>query len=205
MSVVLDLSEDLGIEEPVIIDETNRNIRSTWLIEKFLTENMIHQSEKHNSIQKQEKFINQQKEFISQMIDYLIDILDIKTINAKDNFLDDVSYFDTMNAVTKITAAILHIDPVSVDEDDFDMTDYKKKLKQKYFFLDDAVKDFDYNEQQILTNLHIAPSIFEKEDYYRMNEVLSAMSPDERPTSGSAFLNRLNMSREDANDALAKK
>lgn len=205
MSITLDLSNDLGIEEPVVIDETNKNIRETWLIEKYLTENMIHQTEKHDTIPKKVKFVKQQQDFIVKMIEYLIDILQIKTLNAKDELLDEVSYFDTMNAVTKITAAILHIDPVVVSDDDFDIKEYKSKLKQKYFFLDDAVKDFDYNEQQILTNLHIAPSVFEKEDYYRMNEVLSALSPEDRPTSGSAFLNRLNMSREDANDALSKK
>lgn len=51
--------------------------------------------------------------------------------------------------------------------------------------MDEAIKDFDYNEQSALTNLHMLPSQFEEEDYYRLNEVLSAQSREDRPMTGA--------------------
>lgn len=54
--------------------------------------------------------------------------------------------------------------------------------------LDTAIKDFDYNEQNVLSNLHIMPSQFEEEDFYRLNEILSAQSQEDRPMTGSQFM-----------------
>lgn len=54
-----------------------------------------------------------------------------------------------------------------------------------------AIKDFDYNEQKVLTELHIMPSAFEEEDFYRLNEVLSALSVEDRPMTGSQFMKSL--------------
>jgi len=53
-----------------------------------------------------------------------------------------------------------------------------------------------------MTNLHIAPGDFEQENYYRLMEVLSALSPDERPMTGAGFLKSLNVNKDKINDTL---
>lgn len=50
--------------------------------------------------------------------------------------------------------------------------------------------DFDYNEQQAMTNLNILPSQFEDEDYFRLNEILAAKSPDDRLMTGREFADK---------------
>lgn len=202
MAIVIDLSDELGFDEPFTIDETNINMRRTWLIEKELTAMMIYQSGKHDTEQKKKKYIQQEVDFIDAMIKFLIDILNLNPLEYKIEFMDNLSYFDCLNAVTKITSAILHVEPIKTKDNPEELQQYRNRLKERFFTLDNAVKDFDYNELQILSNLHIAPSAFESEDYYRMNEVLSALSPDERPMTGAGFLQQLNLTKENANEAL---
>lgn len=56
------------------------------------------------------------------------------------------------------------------------------------------LQDIDYNEQQAFYHLHITPSEYEKQPYYRMAEVLSAQSMDDRPLSGHDFMNQMGLS-----------
>lgn len=65
-----------------------------------------------------------------------------------------------------------------------------------------AIQDFDYNEQQVLQNLHIMPSQFEEEDFYRLNEVLSALAPEDRVKTGRDFLSELGITEENSNNKL---
>lgn len=55
------------------------------------------------------------------------------------------------------------------------------------------IEDFDYQTQQALTELHIMPDEFDNADYYRMNEVLSAKSPDKRQVDPEAWLKSLGL------------
>ncbi|KMY77157.1 hypothetical protein WZ79_08860 [Leuconostoc mesenteroides subsp. mesenteroides] len=64
------------------------------------------------------------------------------------------------------------------------------------------MKDFDYNEQNVLTNLHILPSEFERENFYRLNEVLSAQSQEERPMTGSQFMKSLGIDPDTAEQSI---
>jgi len=64
------------------------------------------------------------------------------------------------------------------------------------------VKDFDYNEQNVLKHLHILPSQFEEEDFYRLNEVLSAQSQEDRPMTGSQFMASLGIDPETAEQSI---
>lgn len=61
--------------------------------------------------------------------------------------------------------------------------------------LDKAIQDFDYNEQKVLTELHILPGQFEEEDFYRLNEVLSALPAEERVQSGHDFMASLGITQ----------
>lgn len=68
--------------------------------------------------------------------------------------------------------------------------------------LDKAIQDFDYNEQNVLTNLHIMPSQFEEEDFYRLNEVLSAQEEKDRVVDGSDFLEQMGISQKGASQGI---
>jgi hypothetical protein len=54
----------------------------------------------------------------------------------------------------------------------------------------------------VLTNLHILPSDFEEEDFYRLNEVLSAQSADDRPMTGSQFMKMMGVDPETAENSI---
>jgi len=53
-----------------------------------------------------------------------------------------------------------------------------------------------------LTNLHILPSEFEQENFYRLNEVLSAQSQEERPMTGSQFMKSLGINPDTAEQSI---
>lgn len=206
MKIALDLSKELNLKDVIFLSETNANMRKTWKIEREMTNIMIRQTENHNTPTKREKYVNMVADFTDDMISFLIDILDLNPLTYKELLYEETSYFDCLNATTKITGAMLHVEPVTTKgDDDFNLQQYKNQLKERYFFLDNAVKDFDYNELQIMTNLHIAPGDFEQENYYRLMEVLSALSPEERPMTGSGFLKSLNVNKDKINDTLKGK
>ena len=46
------------------------------------------------------------------------------------------------------------------------------------------------------------PSEFEEEDFYRLNEVLSAQSQDDRPMTGSQFMASLGIDPETAEQSI---
>ncbi|MGK4017887.1 hypothetical protein AB0Y21_06410 [Weissella paramesenteroides] len=54
----------------------------------------------------------------------------------------------------------------------------------------------------MLTNLHILPSDFEDEDFYRLNEVLSAQSAEDRPMTGSQFMKMMGVDPETAENSI---
>lgn len=206
MKIALDLSEELNLKDVIFLSETNANMRKTWKIEREMTNIMIRQTENHDTPAKREQYVNMAVDFTDDMISFLIDILDLNPLTYKELLYEETSYFDCLNATTKITGAMLHVEPITTNgDDDFNLQQYKNQLKERYFFLDNAVKDFDYNELQIMTNLHIAPGDFEQENYYRLMEVLSALSPDERPMTGSGFLKSLNVNKDKINDTLKGK
>lgn len=203
MKIALDLSKELNLNDVIFLSETNANMRKTWKIEQEMTNIMIRQTENHNTPTKREKYVNMVVDFTNDMISFLIDILDLNPLEYKKILYEETSYFDCLNATTKITGAMLHVEPITTKgNDDFNLQQYKNQLKERYFFLDNAVKDFDYNELQIMTNLHIAPRDFEQENYYRLMEVLAALSPDERPMTGAGFLKSLNTNKDTINDTL---
>lgn len=203
MKIALDLSKELNLNDVIFLSETNANMRKTWKIEREMTNIMIRQTENHNTPTKREKYVNMVVDFTDDMISFLIDILDLNPLEYKKILYDETSYFDCLNATTKITGAMLHVEPITTNgDDDFNLQQYKNQLKERYFFLDNAVKDFDYNELQIMTNLHIAPGDFEQENYYRLMEVLSALSSEERPMTGAGFLKSLNVNKDKINDTL---
>ncbi|WP_270747221.1 hypothetical protein [Leuconostoc lactis] len=47
----------------------------------------------------------------------------------------------------------------------------------------------------MLTELHILPGQFEEEDFYRLNEVLSALPAEERVQSGHDFMASLGITQ----------
>lgn len=49
----------------------------------------------------------------------------------------------------------------------------------------------------MLTELHILPGQFEEEDFYRLNEILSALPPEERVQSGHDFMASLGITTND--------
>jgi len=46
------------------------------------------------------------------------------------------------------------------------------------------------------------PSAFEEEDFYRLNEVLSALPAEERVTTGANFLSEMGIEKSGANSAV---
>lgn len=46
------------------------------------------------------------------------------------------------------------------------------------------------------------PSQFEEEDFYRLNEVLSALTPEDRVKTGRDFLSEFGITKENSNNKL---
>ncbi|ANZ70376.1 hypothetical protein [Pediococcus claussenii] len=53
------------------------------------------------------------------------------------------------------------------------------------------IEDFDYNEQQAFVQMGVLPEDYENQDYFRMTQVLTARSPDDRPEDPMEMLKRL--------------
>lgn len=66
------------------------------------------------------------------------------------------------------------------------------------------LQDIDYNEQQAFYHLHITPIEYGKQPYYRMAEVLSAKSMDDRPLSGHDFMEQMGLSAKDGKKVMTK-
>lgn len=205
MTVTLDLSKETGIDGYIVLEETNMNMRKVWVMEKEMSLFSIKQMEKHNTYAKLEAFINCNEEYVYKMIDFLVYFMNLNPLEYTDYFLDNTSINDLNNAVIKISSGLLKIDPVKTATEMKSQEEYRRMLKERFFFLDGSIKDFDYNEQQIMANLHISPSVFEQENYYRLNEVMAAQSAEERPMTGSGFLGQLNLNKETAKTALKGK
>lgn len=46
------------------------------------------------------------------------------------------------------------------------------------------------------------PSAFDEEDFYRLNEVLSALPPEERVQTGSNFIKQMGINRENGSQSI---
>lgn len=58
--------------------------------------------------------------------------------------------------------------------------------------LDNQLEEFNYNAQQALVNMHMTPAEFDEQDFYRMNEVLSARpEKDRKVVDPLAFLQQV--------------
>ncbi|MFT8557885.1 hypothetical protein [Liquorilactobacillus hordei] len=57
--------------------------------------------------------------------------------------------------------------------------------------LENRLEDLDLAEKQALTYLHILPSQYEEEDYYRMNEVLNAKEEKDREVDPLVYIQKL--------------
>jgi len=203
MTQTVDLREYTRIDTYTKIEESNINMRRVWAIEKDMANLSIRQLLNDGSLKKTKQINELTEEIIYSMRDFLIYFMDLNPLEYNNYIMEKMSYFDLTNAVTTISSALLNVEPIKTDAAPIkDLNDYKNSLKERYFFLEQSIADFDYNEQQVMTNLHISPSDFEKENYYRMNEVLSALSPEERPMTGSGFLHQMNMTKENANEAM---
>lgn len=47
--------------------------------------------------------------------------------------------------------------------------------------LENAIEDMDYEQQIAFTEFHILPDDFDEQDFYRMQSVLKARAPEDRP------------------------
>lgn len=200
--ITIDLREFTRIDVYTKIEESNINMRRVWSLEKDMSFLAVKQMITDGSYKKTKEINDLTKDLIFTMRDSLIYFMDLNPLEYNDYIMEEMSYFELTNAITKINSSLLNIEPIKTSEQKQDFNEYKKSLKERYFFLEQSIADFDYNEQQVMTNLHISPSDFEKENYYRMNEVLSALSPEERPMTGAGFLRQLNLTKEGANDAM---
>ncbi|MCI1985324.1 MAG: hypothetical protein LKJ69_01500 [Lactobacillus sp.] len=57
--------------------------------------------------------------------------------------------------------------------------------------LDGMIEDFDYNEQQAMTNFGIMPDVYEAAGYKRMNELMQARPRDKRPVDAFEWMDSL--------------
>lgn len=55
------------------------------------------------------------------------------------------------------------------------------------------MQDMDYNAKQALINLHVMPEDYDEADYFRMNEVLSALPRKDRIQDPEAMLKSLGL------------
>jgi hypothetical protein len=72
----------------------------------------------------------------------------------------------------------------------------KASKAEKIHDLNNVIEDFDYNERQVMVELHIMPDEFDQQEYYRMQEILSAKERKDRMMSPEELLASFGLQRE---------
>lgn len=117
MSVKINVLKELGIKKSFEVKESNRNIRKTWELQKLMTKLSIDQEEANTEDpEKAEELIDMMLDVQAKVMDYVVNILSLT--EAQEAKVDDLSFDETVQLATRISAELLHIETVEATEEE---------------------------------------------------------------------------------------
>lgn len=117
MSVKISVSKELGIKKAFEVKESNKNIRKTWELQKLMTKLSIDQDEANTEDpEKAEELIDMMLDVQANVMDYVVNILSLTETQA--DKVDDLSFDETVQLATRISAELLHIETVEATDEE---------------------------------------------------------------------------------------
>jgi hypothetical protein len=111
MTVKINVLKELGIKKSFDVKESNKNIRKTWELQKMMTKLSIDQEEANTEDpEKAEELIDMMLDVQAKVMDYVVNILGLT--DAQSEKVDDLSFDETVQLATRISAELLHIETV---------------------------------------------------------------------------------------------
>ena len=117
MSVKINVLNELGIKKSFDVKESNKNIRKTWELQKLMTKLSIDQDEANTEDpEKAEELIDMMLDVQANVMDYVVNILGLTETQA--DKVDDLSFDETVQLATRISAELLHIETVEATDEE---------------------------------------------------------------------------------------
>lgn len=117
MSVKINVLNELGIKKSFDVKESNKNIRKTWELQKLMTKLSIDQEEANTEDpEKAEELIDMMLDVQANVMDYVVNILSLTETQA--DKVDDLSFDETVQLATRISAELLHIETVEATDEE---------------------------------------------------------------------------------------
>lgn len=116
MTVKINVKKELGIAKNFDVKESNKNIRSTWQLQKLMTKLSIEQEQDSQDPEQAEAMIDMMLDVQSKVIAYIVDIL--KLTDAQAEKVDDLEFNETVELATRIGAELLHVDTVEATDEE---------------------------------------------------------------------------------------
>lgn len=117
MTVKINVLKELGIKKSFDIKESNKNIRKTWELQKMMTKLSIDQEEANTEDpEKAEELIDMMLDVQAKVMDYVVNILSLTETQA--DKVDDLSFDETVQLATRISAELLHIETVEATDEE---------------------------------------------------------------------------------------
>jgi len=117
MTVKINVLKELGIKKSFDVKESNKNIRKTWELQKMMTKLSIDQEEANTEDpEKAEELIDMMLDVQANVMDYVVNILGLTETQA--DKVDDLSFDETVQLATRISAELLHIETVEATDEE---------------------------------------------------------------------------------------
>lgn len=117
MTVKINVLKELGIKKSFDVKESNKNIRKTWELQKLMTKLSIDQEEANTEDpEKAEELIDMMLDVQAKVMDYVVNILGLTETQA--DKVDDLSFDETVQLATRISAELLHIETVEATDEE---------------------------------------------------------------------------------------
>lgn len=115
--IKINVLNELGIKKSFDVKESNKNIRKTWELQKLMTKLSIDQEEANTEDpEKAEELIDMMLDVQAKVMDYVVNILGLTETQA--DKVDDLSFDETVQLATRISAELLHIETVEATDEE---------------------------------------------------------------------------------------
>lgn len=114
MAVKISVKKELGTSKLIEVKESNKNIRSTWKLQKMMAKLSIEQETIDDSPESFEKMIDTMLDVQEKTIGYISDILRLDDDQVKK--LEDMEFNETMDFAVRIGAELMHIEAEPTSE-----------------------------------------------------------------------------------------
>ena len=114
MTVKINVSKELGIQKPIVVAESNKNIRKTWVLQKRMAKLSIDQAD--DTPEAFEDVLDMMLDTQDKTIAYVTDIL--KLDDKAQEKLEELDFNATMELAVRISSELLHIKMEEATEED---------------------------------------------------------------------------------------